>query len=170
MAFKMDTNPYTLEFLSDVGGAKSIDVVKMLSKKKEVDEFKLAEKLKMNVKAIRRILYRLYDKKLVSFRKTRDKDRGWYIYIWRLEHEKMTNLLENRKETAIMDLKGQLNYEANNQFFRCESGCMRLTFENAFELEFVCPECGGKLHHFDNEVIVEKLKRYIEEMEVAVGG
>jgi len=170
LAIKLDGNPYTLEYLSDVGGAKSIDVVKLLGRKKEIDEFKLAEKLKMNVKGIRRILYRLYDKKLVSFRKTRDKDRGWYIYIWRLEQDKLTNLLETRKETAISDLRTQLNYESNNQFFKCEGGCIRITFENAFEMEFVCPECGGKLHHFDNNIIVKQLKKYIENMKTAVGG
>lgn len=170
MAFKLEANPYTLEYLSDVGGAKSIDVVKLLGRKKEIDEFKLADKLKMNVKSIRRILYRLYDKKLVSFRKTRDKDRGWYIYIWRLEKDKLTHLLENRKESAVSDLRNQLSYERNNQFFKCEGGCIRVTFENAFEMEFVCPECGGRLQHFDNTVIVEQLKKYIEEMAIAVGG
>jgi len=170
MAAQIEANPYMLEFLSDIGGAKSIDVVKTLARKKEVDEFSLAEKLKMNVKAVRRILYRLYDKKLVSFRKTRDKDRGWYVYIWRIEQDKLSGLLENRKETAISDLRGQLDYEVRNQFFKCDSGCIRVPFEEAFELEFLCPECGSKLQHFDNATIVDQLRKYIQELELSVGG
>ena len=71
-------NPYSREYLAELGGAKSIDIVGLLGKCKEIDEFKLADKLKMDVKAIRRVLYKLYEKKLVSFRKTRDEERGWY--------------------------------------------------------------------------------------------
>ncbi len=170
MAFRVNQSPHLVEFLSDVGGAKSIDVVQQLFKKDEIDEFRLAETLDMSVKSIRRILYRLYDKKLVSFRKTRDKKRGWYIYIWRLEEERLTNLLEERKKRAISELRSQLEYEANNQFFKCEFGCIRANFEEAFEMEFVCPECGGKLHHFDNQPIVDQLRKYIDNMEMVVGG
>lgn len=154
-------NPYSREYLAELGGAKSIDIVGLLGKCKEIDEFKLADKLKMDVKAIRRVLYKLYEKKLVSFRKTRDEERGWYIYIWRLEKGKLGELLDKKKEDAIDTIRCQLNYEQSSQFFKCENGCMRVPFEKAFEMAFVCPDCKSKLEFFDNTAIVQQLKKYI---------
>lgn len=167
---KMDNSPYALEFLAEFGGAKSIDVVKTLSKHKEIDEFKLADKLKVEVKAIRRILYRLYEKKLVSFRKMRDMEKGWYIYIWRLEPNKLSELVNIRKNDAVERMKKQLDQEKSTQFFKCENGCMRITFDKAFEFGFICPDCGNKFNHFDNSAIVKQLKQYIDQVDTVYGG
>ncbi len=162
-------NPYSKEYLAELGGAKSIDIVGLLKRHKEIDEFKLADKLKMDVKSIRKILYKLYEKKLVSFRKTRDEERGWYIYIWRLEKHKLGELLEKRKDEAIDTLRAQLSYEKTNQFFKCQNGCMRVPFERAFEFAFLCPDCKGKLDFFDNTIIVRQLRRYITQS-AKIGG
>lgn len=156
---------YVKEFLAELGGVKSIDLVGALEKRKEVDEFKLAELLRMEVKAVRKILYRLYEKKVVSFRKTRDEEKGWYTYIWKLEPNKIHELMNGRKTQAVNSLREKLERETQNQFFKCANGCMRIPFEKAFELSFVCPECASKLEAFDNDAIVKQLKRYIEQVE-----
>ena len=156
---------YVKEFLAELGGVKSIDLVSALEKRKEVDEFKLAELLRIEVKAVRKILYRLYEKKVVSFRKTRDEEKGWYTYIWKLEPNKIHDLMNGRKTQAVNSLRDKLERETQNQFFKCANGCMRIPFEKAFELSFVCPECGSKLDAFDNDAIVKQLKQYIEQVE-----
>lgn len=156
---------YVKEFLAELGGVKSIDLVSVLEKRKEVDEFKLAGLLHMEVKAVRKILYRLYEKKVVSFRKIRDEEKGWYTYIWKLEPNKIHELMNGRKTLAVNSLREKLERETQNQFFKCANGCMRIPFEKAFELSFICPECGSKLEAFDNEAIVKQLKQYIEQVE-----
>lgn len=159
--------PYLREFLAELGGVKSIDIVGILEKRKEIDEFKLANMMKMDVKSIRKILYRLYERKLVSFRKTRDEQRGWYIYIWRLEPSKLKELMKERKSDALDNLKKQLEYEKSSQFFKCKNGCIRVSFDKAVETSFVCPECGNKLDFFDNSSVIKQMKQYIEQ---SVGG
>lgn len=163
-------NSYAHELLAELGGAKSIDLVGLLKKHKEVDEFKLADRLKMDVKAVRKILYRLYEKKLVSFRKMRDETRGWHVYIWRLEPGRIGRLMSERKETSIGRLREQLDHEKGNQFFKCENGCVRVVFDRAFESNFVCSECQGKLTFFDNAVIIKQLREYINQKDSVIGG
>jgi transcription initiation factor TFIIE subunit alpha len=163
-------NPHAQQLLAELGGAKSIDVVGLLRKHKEVDEFKLADRLKMDVKSVRKILYRLYEKKLVSFRRMRDETRGWHIYIWRIEPGRMAKLMTERREKSIDQLKGQMDYEKTNQFFKCENGCVRVVFEKAFENSFVCSECNGKLVFFDNASIIKQLREYITQKDTIIGG
>ena len=161
----LSNEAYVKEFLADIGGVKSIDVVNILKRRKEVNEFRLAERLKMEVKAVRKILYRLYTKKVVSFRKTRDEEKGWYVYVWKLEPKKIVELMGKRKTQAVTSLKEKLERETSSQFFKCVNGCMRISFEKAFELSFICPECGSRLEAFDNEAIVKQLKQYIDQVE-----
>jgi transcription initiation factor TFIIE subunit alpha len=163
-------NPHAQQLLAELGGAKSIDVVGVLRKHKEVDEFKLADRLKMDVKAVRKILYRLYEKKLVSFRKMRDETRGWHVYIWRLEPGKIAKLMTEQKEKSIGQLRDQLDHERGNQFFKCENGCVRVVFDRAFESNFACSECGGKLIFFDNASIIKQLREYINQKDAIIGG
>ncbi len=163
-------DPHAQQFLAELGGAKSIDIIGLLRKHKEVDEFKLADRLKMDVKSVRKILYRLYEKKLVSFRRMRDETRGWHIYIWRVEPGRMSKLMTERWEKSINQLKTQMDYEKTNQFFKCENGCVRVVFEKAFENSFVCSECGSKLVFFDNLLIVKQLREYINQKDAVIGG
>ncbi len=163
-------NPYAQELLAELGGAKSIDIVTLLKRHKEVDEFRLADRLKMDVKAVRRILYRLYENKLVSFRKMKDETRGWHVYFWRLEHGRIGKLMGDRKEKSLGNLREQLEHERNNQFYKCQNGCVRVVFEKAFENNFVCNECSGKLAFFDNSTIIKQIREYVNQKETVIGG
>jgi transcription initiation factor TFIIE subunit alpha len=160
-------NPYALEFLAELGGAQSIDIVGLLAKNGELDEFKLSELLTHDIKAVRKILYRLHNEKIVSFKRKKDQETGWTVYIWKLELKKLRILLEKKKVDALIDLEEKLIFEKENQFFRCVNGCSRLPFDKAFELEFKCHECGKQLNFIDNSKIVMQLERYVSRMRVA---
>lgn len=160
-------NPYALEFLAELGGAQSIDIVNLLANKGELDEFKLSDLMKQDIKAVRKILYRLHTEKVVSFTRKKDKETGWTVYIWKLEPDKLTNLMENRKTDALSKLEEKLTLERSNQFFTCVNGCSRMPFDKAFEVEFKCPECSGQLNFIDNAKIVNQLERYIKQLRVA---
>ena len=42
---------------------------------------------------------------------------------------------------------------------------MRLSFEQATDFEYKCPECGELMHQEDNKKIIEDIKSQIEELE-----
>ena len=157
--------PEIINALANVAGANSVDIVGELDQESEMDEFSLAERLGMDVKTVRKILYKLYDNRLVKFRRIKDEETGWYIYLWKFENTKLKGLVEKIRKDKVQNLHERLSYEKNNQFFMCENGCIRVPFENAMSVEFVCPHCTGKLNFADNSNIVEQLEKQLGEIE-----
>ncbi|MBD3194006.1 MAG: transcription factor [Candidatus Lokiarchaeota archaeon] len=117
------------------------------------------EILKLNT--VRKTLYKLYSEKLAQFRRIRDKSTGWFIYYWWHEFDLLEEILLEKKKLIQRKLRDRLEFERENYFFICEE-CgdpnIKYAFEQAFELNFRCPECGGELKAQDNEVIKKFLK------------
>ncbi|MBR9680166.1 MAG: transcription factor E [Candidatus Altiarchaeota archaeon] len=162
-------NPQAISVLMDVAGANSIEVVNELLSKKEIDEFSLAEMIGMEVKLVRKILYSLYDQRLVTFKRMKDEQTGWYIYIWKFDNDKLEGLITRTRRTQIKKLREQLEYEQNGQHFVCESGCVRVKFEEAMAHMFNCPHCSGKLDFFDNTKVISQLEDNLKQMEKSFG-
>ncbi len=162
-------NPVVTDVLAHVVGANSLDIIEELVTESEMDEFSLAERLGMDVKTVRKILYKLYDHRLVRFRRVKDDETGWYIYIWSFDGEKLNSLVDRVRRDKIKNIRKKLEYERENQFFVCENGCVRVPFENAMEVGFVCPHCGGKLVFFDNSTIIDQLEKQLNEIERTFG-
>ena len=161
--------PEVVNALAEIAGANSLDIVDELSSESEMDEFSLAERLGMDVKTVRKILYKLYDNRLVNFRRIKDEETGWYIYLWNFEGDKVNALVENLRRRKIRNLRERVDYENAHQFFMCDSGCSRIPFENAMEQGFVCSHCGGKLNFVDNSKIIRNLEDQLKQIERAFG-
>ena len=61
-------------------------------------------------------------------------------------------------------LRDRLQYEENYYFFICKACGISNTkyrFDEAFELNFRCPECGGPLEAQDNQKLIDFLKKKI---------
>jgi len=155
--------------LAEVVGANSLDLIGELAIEESVDEFSLAERLGMDVKVVRKVLYKLYDNSLVKFKRFKDQDTGWYIYMWSLEGNKVKHLVERVRREKITGIREQLDREQEHQFFMCESGCTRAPFETAMEAGFVCPHCGCRMDFQDNGHIIKQLESQLKEIERTFG-
>jgi transcription initiation factor TFIIE subunit alpha len=162
-------NPEVINALAKVAGANSLDIVGELSEESEMDEFSLAERLGMDVKTVRKILYKLYDNRLVKFRRIKDQETGWYIYLWKFYDDKLETLVARLRREQASNIRTRLDYEKDHQFFICEHGCTRTTFEHAMEGGFVCRHCGSKLEFVDNSKIVKQLEGQLKEIERSIG-
>jgi transcription initiation factor TFIIE subunit alpha len=121
-----------------------------------------SEILKLNT--VRKTLYKLYSEKLAQFRRIRDKSTGWFIYYWWHEFDLLEEILLEKKKLIEGKLRDRLQFEENNYFFicqNCEESNIKHNFDEAFELNFRCPECGGPLEAQDNQTIIELLKKKI---------
>ena len=61
-------------------------------------------------------------------------------------------------------LRDRLLYEENNYFFICKNcgkANIKFRFDEAFELDFRCPECGNPLEAQENQGLIEFLKKKI---------
>ncbi|WP_456366463.1 transcription factor E [Thermococcus sp.] len=170
VASKRTKRKELLELAREIGGDEAVEVVKTLEKKKETTDEELAEITGIRINNVRKILYALYDLGVADFRRTRDKETGWYYYYWFLETKRLDEIIRSRKLKELEKLKKMLEEEKSTTYYWCgTAGHPRLTFDEAMEYEFQCPICGGILMEYDNSEIIADLKRRIEELERELG-
>lgn len=155
-----------LRLIAVLSGDDAVKVVKVLLNEKEVSDELLAERTGMRLNQVRRVLYDLLDKHIVTYRREVDEEKGYHIYTWSLNREGLREMVKERKKLVLNKLRERLLYEQQNMFFICPSGCGgRTTFDKAMDHQFKCSNCGAILQSFDNSKIIEKLKSRIESLE-----
>lgn len=133
------------ELIEEIAGMHAVKVINLLASKTILDEFKISSSLKLEVNFVRSLLYKLYEKKIVSFSKERDSKKGWWIYSWTLHIKKIIELLIKRKKERISRLEEIKSRESSNQYFICESCGIKMDFGEAVENNFECFSCGMPL-------------------------
>jgi len=154
-----------LKVARTLGGEEAVRIVEALSQVGETTDEEIVAKTEINLNSVRKILYRLYDHSIVSLRRTRDKDTGWFIFHWRLHPDQLEGFISNQKKKILEKLESRLEYEKTHDFYYCYTdGCKYLPFEDAAENIFRCPKCGKPLMHFDNAKIIEFLSKKVEKL------
>jgi transcription initiation factor TFIIE subunit alpha len=176
-------NPLLTSFLYIIGGDVAIEVGRelLISENEDITDEDITENIKeriegtgidfepdieeiLKLNTVRKTLYKLYSAKLAQFRRIRDKSTGWFIYYWWHEFDFLEDILLEKKKLIQMKLRDRLQFEEKNYFFLCEN-CNQINikykFEEAFELNFRCPDCGSPLVAQDNQNIINLLKEKI---------
>lgn len=176
-------DPFLRSFLYIVGGDIAIYVgLELLnSESKDITDENITESIKdsisgkdidfepndseiLKLNTVRKTLYKLYSEKLAQFRRIRDKSTGWFIYYWWHEFDLIEEILLEKKNMIDDKLRERLQFEENNYFFickNCQDSNKKYNFDEAFELNFRCPQCGAPLEAQDNQVIIKFLKKKI---------
>ena len=155
-ALKLIARIDAIDFIMCVAGEEGLKVMNFLFKHgKEIDEFTLAEKVDLQINFVRSLLYKLYEKKLVSFSRERDKQKGWFIYSWESHPDRLKEILLIEKDLEIAKLKeGMLTVQ---QVFFCNSCGKSYDYVQAMENTFFCAECGNALEGLDSKGLREKV-------------
>lgn len=159
------SNKIIEDVISEVAGEDVLPLVKSLKNKSNVSEFKLADDVKQEINLVRNMLYRLYDSNLVSFIRRKDKKKGWYIYYWTFNNNRIKYLAVDLKKKRFEKLKERIQREMSSHFFICDNQCMRLDFDQATNFSFKCPECGDLMVQDDNTKIIDDIKKEMKELE-----
>jgi transcription initiation factor TFIIE subunit alpha len=151
---------------SDIIGDLGVKLVAMLYGKKDVSELTIARvKFKKDINITRNLLYQLYNEHLVTFIKKKDKRRGWYVYYWTLNSERVKEVALKLNIEKKRALEQRLHREESEVFYTCTNGCTRLNFDKAVDFNFKCPVCGSLLSEEDNTKKIITLKKEIEKIE-----
>lgn len=176
-------NPLLKSFLYIIGGDVAIEVGQelLLSENEDITDEDITESIKeriegtgidyepdaveiLKLNTVRKTLYKLYSEKLAQFRRIRDKSTGWFIYYWWHEFDLLEDILLEKKKLIQRKLRDRLQFEEKNYFFLCKN-CNQINikykFDEAFELNFRCPDCGSPLEAQDNQNIINLLKEKI---------
>jgi len=114
---------------------------------------------------VRRVLYDLFGKGLITGVRVKDERKGWFVYRWRSRRDEVENFIENQKKKILDRLQKRLDYENSSDFYHCgNEDCSRETFENALELFFKCPSCGQVLNLKKNEKIRKSFSKKIDQI------
>jgi len=115
---------------------------------------------------VRKVLYDLFGKSLITGIRVKDERKGWFVYRWRSRREEVENFIQNQKKKIKGRLQERLDYENSSQFYHCgNNDCDRVTFENALDLFFKCPSCGDVLNLKINEAQKKVFTKKIDEIE-----
>jgi transcription initiation factor TFIIE subunit alpha len=139
--------------LLEVAGEKALAVAEALEE--PLSDEDLAGACKLKVSEVRAVLNKLHSFGLTSYERTRDKESGWYSYIWRLSLVSADKILNKKKEVP----EGA-GLEKSFEFYTCSS-CKKgegvlIPFEAAFGNKFKCMECGAPLAFVEKSKEISK--------------
>jgi transcription initiation factor TFIIE subunit alpha len=160
-----------LAYVKKLTGLQGLEIVKILSKNALTDE-QIAEETGHDLKIVRRMLFTLYEHRLVSYTLERDKETGWMIYRWRVDFVDVDRHLVDDAYKLIATLEKWLDEEQNTVYYTCDNRCGRYTFDEASGREcgfaFVCPVCGQRLFYDDTSLLIDTVRNKISELKTDV--
>ena len=168
MALYTSISGETLDQIAFIlGGEEGIMIINAIKNVEEITVEELSEQTEIQINMVRKILYRFYNHSLVTSRRFRDKETGWFIFQWRLQPELIEAFVTGMKQKILKKLQQRLEYELQHEFYHCENPtCPRITFEDAMDTVFNCPVCGEPLKPLENEKSISFLEGKIGEIEV----
>lgn len=155
-----------IHIASILGGEEGVEIIRVLRDVEDTTVEELSQKTGIQINMVRKLLYKFYNHSLVTSRRFRDRETGWFIFQWRLQPELIEAFVQGMKQKILRKLQARLEYELQHVFYQCGSPtCPRITFEEAMEVVFHCPVCNGPLNPVDNSAAISFLKRKIAEIE-----
>ena len=160
------TNKKMYDIIQKIGGEDAVRIVEFLKDRKNISEFIIAEKTKLDMQTTRHTLYKLNNHNVAMYVRKKDRKKGWYISYWTFHRKKVRELIERLRRKKLDELNERLTREKANagNFYICSKACSRLDFDNATEQEFKCPECGDLMNQLNNSKTIENLQLTIKEL------
>ena len=158
--------------VKQVAGSDTIALFELLKGRKNVSEFKIAEKMGISVNQVRNMLYRLQEFNLVFHIRRKDKTKGWYIYYWTFDIHKAINLIVDIKQKEIGDYEKEIEQMGVKRYFICKPCRVKISEESALESQFTCFDCGEVLVTQDDDrrkrELVRRIKKNNKDLEIAI--
>jgi transcription initiation factor TFIIE subunit alpha len=149
-----------------LGGPEYVKVARALLNNENATDEEIASATGLKIKNVRRALYDLYGRSLITGIKVRDPKKGWFVYRWKAQRDQTDSFIQAQRKKILGKLKLRLEYEETHEFYHCGTQmCKTRTFEEAMENFFKCPECSNALNRIDNTELKEALKWKIKQLE-----
>ena len=116
--------------------------------------------MKLKVTNVRTILNRLHYRGITNYDKTRDKQTGWYYYVWTFDVQRMVKLVIEEQSEEISFLEKKKLEIQEYSLFGC-ANCDSVPFEVAMEYNFKCPNCGKTMESINQDLQKKKINKEI---------
>jgi transcription initiation factor TFIIE subunit alpha len=134
-----------VKIASLIGGEEYHKVARALLNTEDATDEEIAGATGMRINIIRKVLYDMFGKALITGIRVKDEKKGWFVYRWRAKRDQAD--------------------EESSEFYHCGStNCPRIKFDYAMELFFKCPNCKNPLNMVNNEKVKDALRYKIEQI------
>lgn len=148
-----------------IGGEEYVKVARALLNTEDVTDEEIASATGLKINIVRKVLYDMFGKALITGIRVKDEKKGWFVYRWRAKQDHVDNFIENQKKKILDRLYKRLEHEDSTEFYHCGNhDCPRVKFDVAVELFFKCPNCNGPLNMVDNSKVKEALRYKIDQI------
>jgi len=148
-----------------IGGDEYLKVARSLLKSEDATDEEIASSTGLRINMVRKVLYDLFGKALITGIRVKDERKGWFVYRWRSRRDEVENFIEDQKKKVVNRLQQRLDYENSSDFYHCgNEDCPRVTFEDALEAFFKCPNCGKVVNIKKNDKSKKAFGRKIDEI------
>lgn len=141
-------NRLVRQFLLQTAGENALKIVKEITQ--EMSDEDLARSCKLKVSDVRSVLNKLHGCGVAKYNRIKDKETGWYSYIWNIDPDQVIKVVDDEKAKKISEKADQAG-EQTFDFYNCEKckDSEKITFEVAMDSWFKCTGCGSQLTHVE---------------------
>ena len=100
--------------LIEMGGENTITIIREFDK--DMSDEELARKTSIKASDVRVVLNRLHNHGLFSYTRVRDKDSGWYSYIWKMSEGRLREVVMGAAQPAGAEEFVENTIEGENYF------------------------------------------------------
>ena len=86
----------------------SFSIIECIMNGKTSDE-EISDETEIKLNEVRKVLYKLYDAGIASYKRTKDPETKWEVYSWKFEQEKVSEIISKKYEIYPKRLKKPLN-------------------------------------------------------------
>jgi len=149
-----------------IGGPDYVRVARALLNNENATDEEIASATGLKIKTVRKSLYDLFGRSLITGVRVRDPKRGWFVYRWKAQRDQTDGFIQTQRKKVLGRLKQRLDFEETHEFYHCGTpGDPNRTFEDAMESFFKCPTCSKPLNRLDNTELKEALRWKIKQLE-----
>lgn len=149
-----------------IGGPDYVRVARALLNNENATDEEIASATGLKIKTVRKSLYDLFGRSLITGVRVRDPKRGWFVYRWKAQRDQTDGFIQTQRRKVLGRLKQRLEYEDTHEFYHCGTpGDPNRTFEDAMESFFKCPTCSKPLNRLDNTELKDALRWKIKQLE-----
>lgn len=127
-------------------GEHAIHVIQEFTQ--DLSDEQIAQKAGIRASDVRVVLNKLHSYSLATYARNRDKNSGWYSYVWHLNNEHLSEMVDKVKREAG-ETAPTTNTQAEDgqeRYFCSVCGpASQVDFERASALLFRCEQCGGSM-------------------------
>ena len=80
-----------------IGGEEYVKVARALLNTEDVTDEEIASATGLKINIVRKVLYDMFGKALITGIRVKDEKKGWFVYRWRAKQDQVDNFIDIRQ-------------------------------------------------------------------------